>query len=119
VQNPRDFPNEEEPGALLKYARNQFIGVMNDMGDHLFNSSQPPLPHLANGFADWQEFGFDSLAVEAAATRGNELMLVLSAFDLAAARRGLDKYRRTWEASLLKWFGGKVQIELQLAASIR
>lgn len=119
MQDPKDFPNEEEPDDLLKWARASFNGVIDDMRVHLLDTSKPPNPHLANGYDEWRQFGFNSLAVKAAAMRGNVLALVLSVSDLAAARRGLDKYRRVWEASLLKWFGSKVHIELERVAIAR
>ncbi|MDE3202270.1 MAG: hypothetical protein KGN79_15265 [Acidobacteriota bacterium] len=79
------------------------------------NTSRPPVPHLANGGVEWEEFGLNSLAVEAAAWRGEVLALVLSAPDPAATRRGLGKYRRTWEAIIRKWYACEVQVDLQLA----
>jgi hypothetical protein len=115
AQKAKDSPDEDEPDPLLRWARIKFTGVMKDMGNHLLDSSRPPVPHLANGFAEWERFGFDSLAVEAAAWRGEVLVLVLSASDPAAARRGLDKYRKKWEASLHKWYKCEVNVELQQA----
>jgi hypothetical protein len=88
---------------------------MKDMGSHLLDTSRPPNPHLTNGFAEWQEFGFNSLAVEVAARRGEVLALVLSATDLAAVRYGLDKYRKKWEAALRKWYECEVHVELKQA----
>ncbi|MGA2632603.1 MAG: hypothetical protein ABSF16_00035 [Terracidiphilus sp.] len=114
----KDFPNEEESEALLKCARNLFNGVIDEIRAHLLDTNTPPVPHLANGFADWQKYGFGSLAVKAAARRGNGLALVLSATDPAATRRGLEKYRRTWEASFRKSFGCKVQVALQRAVDV-
>ena len=58
---------------------------------HLHDSSRPPSPHLTNGTADWQEFAFNSLAVETATRRGEALVLTLSAIDPATALRGLEK----------------------------
>jgi hypothetical protein len=114
-QKAKDSPDEDEPEPLLKLARAAFTGPMNDFGDHLFDSSRPPAQHLANGAGEWEEFGFDSLAVEAAAWCGEVLVLVLSAYDPAAAERGLYKYRKTWEPSLRKWFECEVQVELRQA----
>ena len=74
-----------------------FNGVMNDLGDHLFNTNRPPVPHLANGFAEWEKFGFGSLVLE------------------RAARRGLEKYCHTWNASLRKWYECEAHVELQKA----
>jgi hypothetical protein len=88
---------------------------MKDMGNHLLDSSKPPSPHLVNGASDWQKFGFNSLAVEAAARHCNEWALVLSASDTEAAQRGLKKYRRAWNASLRKWFESEVHVQLQPA----
>lgn len=108
----KDSADEDEPGGLLKLARAKFTGVMNDLGDHLFDSSRPPARHLANGAVDWKELGFDSLAVKAAAWRGEVLELVLSANDPAAARRGLEKYHHIWNEALGKWFDCDVHVEL-------
>jgi hypothetical protein len=115
AKKPKDTSEENEPDSLLSWSQIKFTGVMKDMGSHLLDTSKPSVPHLANGFADWQEFGLNSLAVEAAAWRGALLELALSAFDLAAARRGLEKYNRTWNASLRKWFECEVRVELQQA----
>lgn len=110
AQKDKGFPDEDEKRASqLLWARSKFTGVMKDMGSHLLNS-RPPSPHLTNGLRDWQSFGFDSLAVRA--WRDEELTLVLSANDPEAARRGLDKYRKTWEASLRKWYECEVRVEL-------
>lgn len=111
----KSAPNEDESQVLLKWAEDQFTGVIDDMRAHLLDASRPPVPHLANGFADWEKYGFSSLAVERAAWRGEALALVLSAFDPAAARRGLDKYSKKWEASLRKWYEYEVNVELQQA----
>jgi hypothetical protein len=54
--------------------------------------------------------------VEAAAMRGNVLTLVLSASDEAAARGGLKKYHRVWDASIREWFGDDLEVKLELAA---
>jgi hypothetical protein len=109
----KDSPDEDEPDGLLKMARAIFNGAMNDLGDHLFDTSRPPAPHLANGAGEWEKFGFGSLAVEAAAWRGEVLELVLSASDPAAAQRGLDKYHRTWNRSLREWYKCVVHVRLQ------
>jgi hypothetical protein len=111
AQKDKDSPDEDEPDPL-QLATHAFIGVMNDLGDHLFDTSRPPAPHLANGAADWEAFGLNSLGVEAAAWRGEALELVLSASDPAAALRGLEKYRKNWEAALRKWYGCEVKIAL-------
>jgi hypothetical protein len=58
AQNDKDSPDEDEPDGLLKSARAKFTGVMNDLGDYLLDTSRPPAPHLVNGSADWEEFGF-------------------------------------------------------------
>jgi hypothetical protein len=113
AEKSKDSPDEDGPDPLLKWAQIKFTGVMKDMGNHLLDTSKNPAPHLANGFADWQDFGLDSLAVEAATWRGEVLVLTLSASDVAAARRGLEKYLRTWNASLRKWYKCQVHVELQ------
>ena len=109
----KDSPDEDEPDELLKFARRAFIGVIDEMRAHLLDTNRPPSPQLANGYADWEEFGFGSLAVERAAQRGEGLALVLSASDPAAAREGLKKYHRTWEPSLRTWYRRKVEWEIQ------
>lgn len=103
-------PDEDGPDGLLKWAVAQFTGVMNDLGDHLFDTSRPPAPHLANGAADWEEFGFHSLAVKAAAWHGGALELTFSASEPETARRGLEKYHRTFDASLRTWYGCEVKM---------
>ena len=116
AEKGKDSSDEYEPEGLLELARAKFTGVMNDLGDDLFDTNRPPVPHLANGFADWEEFGFNSLAVEAAKWRGETLELCLSARDPAAVRRGLEKYHRKWNASLRKWFACEVKVELREAS---
>jgi hypothetical protein len=113
AEEDKDSPDEDEPDELLKCARRIFTGVMNELEDDLFNASRPPARHLANGFADWQQFGFRSLAVEAAAWHGEVLMLVLSASDPAAARRGLERYRKQWKVALRKWYECEVDVNVQ------
>jgi hypothetical protein len=110
-----DSPNEDERDPPLQSVRAKFIGVMKDMGNHLLDTSKPPAPYLANGAGEWEKFGFDSLAVEAATWRGEVLALVLSASDPSAAQSGLEKYRKTWEANLRKWYKSEVHVELQQA----
>lgn len=109
-------PDEEELRPMLKWARVKFTGLMKDLGDYLFDSSRPPVPHLANGAADWKEFGFDSLALEAAQPSGKGLVITLSASDPTAARRGLEKYREKWEASCRRWYECEVFVELKGAS---
>jgi hypothetical protein len=105
-----------DSAALLKLSRDRFNGVIDDLSDHLLSTSTPSHPNLANGFNDWQRFGFRNLAVEAAAWREDLLVLVLSADDPAAARRGLEKYHRKWKASLRTWFACEVTVEVQEAS---
>lgn len=109
----KNSADEDEPDGLLKLARAKFTGVMNDMRAHLLDTSRPPNPNLVNGAADWKEFEFDSLAVEAVVWRGKVLALTLSAHDPAAARRGLDRYQKKWEAALRKWYRGEVDVNVQ------
>ena len=111
----KDSPDEDEPDPLLKGARVSFTGVMNEMGDHLLDTNKPQVSHLSNGFGDWKQFGFDSLAVDSAEWRGAVLALVLSVTDPLAAEHGLYKYRKTWESSLRKWYGCEVCVELRQA----
>jgi hypothetical protein len=113
AQKDKDSPDEDEPDELLKCARRAFIGVMDDMRAHLLDTSRPPNPRFANGFAEWERFGFGSLAVERTARRGTVLELMLSAREPAAAHEGLKKYRRTWEPSLRTWYGCTVEWEIQ------
>ena len=81
----------------------------------LLDTNRPPNPRLANGYAEWEKFGFGSLAVEAATRRGKVLALTLSARDPTAARRGLERYHRRWEASCREWFDCEVTVDLQEA----
>jgi hypothetical protein len=113
AEEDKDSPNEDEPDSLLKLAIAKFTGVMNDLGDYLFDTNRPPLPHFANGATEWDSFGFSSLAVETVSWRGEVLMLMLSASDPVAAQRGLEKYHRQWDAGLLKWYKCEVQCEIQ------
>jgi len=112
-QKTKDSPDEDQSRVLLKWAQDRFNGVIDDMRAHLLDTSRPPSQRFANGFAEWEKFGFGSLAVERAARRGEGLALVLSASDPAAAREGLKKYHRTWEPSLRTWYGRKVEWEIQ------
>jgi hypothetical protein len=116
MQSPKDFPNEREPALLLKWATDRFNGVIDNMRAHLLDTGKPLNAHLANGYAEWQQFGFGSLAVEAAAMGGNVLTLVLSASDAAAAREGLKKCHRVWDAGIREWFGDDVEVKLEMAA---
>lgn len=111
AQKDKDSPDEDEPDPL-RWATIVFTGVMNDLGDHLFDTSRPPNPRFANGADDWAKFGFNSLAVEAAEWHGERLTLILSASDPAAALRGLEKYRRKWDESLRKWYQCEVRVTL-------
>ena len=108
----KSSPDEDEPDGL-KWARAKFVGAINEWEDWLFDTSRRPVPYLANGAADAQKFGFKSLAVEAARRRGDGLVLTLSANNPAAARDGLDKYRKSFSKCLRKWFGCEVDWEIQ------
>lgn len=105
-------PNEDGTDADLIWGQVKFTGVMKDMGSHLLDSSRPPVPHLANGATEWEEYGLNSLAVEAAGWRGEVLVLTLSARNPATARRGLDRYHQFWERALRKWFECEVIVNL-------
>jgi hypothetical protein len=87
------------------------------MRAHLLDTSKPPNPNLVNGYAEWEEFGLNSLAVKAAKRCGEGLVLSLSASDPAAARRGLNKYQRKWDSSIRIWFECEVTVELEEAVS--
>jgi hypothetical protein len=89
-----------------------FTGVIDELRDHLLGTSRPPQSHLTNGADDWQNFCFNTLAVEDARRREEQLWLTLSASDPAAARRGLAKYQRRWSESLQAWFGCAVSVEV-------
>ncbi len=106
------LPDEDGPYPDLRWACVKFTGVIDEMRDHLLETSRPQVRNLVNGAADWSEFGFNSLAVEAARSCGDVLVLTLSASDATATRRGLDKYHRTWERSLGEWFQCEVRVEL-------
>jgi hypothetical protein len=112
AQKDKDSPDEDEPDKLVQWALVKFTGVMKDMGIHLLDSSKPPSSQLANGYADWEEFGFNSLAVEAAAWHDGTLELTFSASDPETTRRGLKKHHRTFDASLRTWYGCEVKIAL-------
>jgi hypothetical protein len=112
AEEDKDSPDEDEPDPLLKWAVAQFTGVIDDLRKRLLDTSRPPTPHLANDAADWEEFGFNSLAVEAAAWHDGTLELTFSASDPETARRGLKKYHRTFDASLRTWYGCEVKIAL-------
>jgi hypothetical protein len=105
---PEDLSIEDAPKDILKSARSAFVGVMDDMGDHLLSTSRPPVSRLVNGSVDWQDL--NSLAVVATSWRGEVLVLVLCAKEPAAAERLLKKYSRIWNASLRKWFGCEVEV---------
>lgn len=113
TENDKDSPDEDEPDGLLKWARAKFTGVMNELGDYFFDTSQPPMPHLANGAAEWEDFDFGSLAVDAVVWDGETLALTLGADDPATAQLGLQKYQKRWEAALSKWYVCKVRCEIQ------
>jgi hypothetical protein len=102
---------------MLRRARDRLNGAIDNMRAHILDTSRPPVPNLANGFVDWESFGFNSLAIEAATWRGKTLELQLSARDPAAARRGLEKYHWKWEASCREWFDCEVTVDLQDANS--
>lgn len=112
AQETKDSPDEDEPHVLLKWARDRFNGVMDNMRSHLLDTSKPPNPRFANGASEWEEFRFNSLAVEAAAWHGQVLLLVLSAADPVATQRGLKKYHLIFEASLRAWYGCEVKTVL-------
>jgi hypothetical protein len=105
LQSKKTTSDEDGSGVELQFARVVFTAVIDEMANHLLDTSRPPVPHLANGAADWNEFAFGSPVVVAASRREGELHLTLSAPDPEAVRSGLQKYRLTWEASLRKWFG--------------
>jgi len=104
--------SDEDEANDLQWARVEFSGVMNDLGDHLFNTSRPPALNLSNGAADWEEFCFRSLAVCGAAWHGRVLALTLFVSNPEAAQRGLEKYKRIWRRSLRKWFECDVIVDL-------
>lgn len=111
LESAKDLPDEDGPEADLRWAQTQFTGVMDDLRRGLLDINRPPVPHLANGAADWDKFGMNSWGVEAAARRGNVLELTLRAADPAAAVSGLAKYRKRWEAACRKWFGCEVEVK--------
>ncbi len=113
AERQKTFPNEVGTRDGLYWARVKFTGVMKDMADHLF-ASRPSLPHLTNGAADWEDFGFGSLSIVRVSWRDDTVFLVVAASDPVATQRGLQKYSRKWEASLRKRYESEVQVELQL-----
>jgi hypothetical protein len=110
---PKSLSSEDEKQEPPKWACDSFNGAVDEIRDHLLDTNRPSKPHLANGYADWEKFGFNNLAVEAAERRGEVLVLTLSASDPAAARLGLAKYHRKWDECLRTWFGCEVRVELQ------
>ena len=111
--DPQEPSTKGEAENLLQSARDLFTGVMKDMGNHMLDTSKPQSSHYANGFADWDEFTFDSLAVAGATKDGNGVVLTLTASDPAAARRGLEKYKKKWEAILRYSFGDAVTVHVE------
>ena len=81
------------------------------MKDHLVNPSRPQLPHLQDGYEDWQRFGFESLGLVAVRETADAVRLVLCGLDPERAEAGLAKYRATWDAAVRHWFPCKVEIE--------
>ena len=123
AQKGKDFPDEDEPDRLLKWASANFIGAIEEWEDSLFDTSKPPASYLANGAADAEKFGFKSLAVKAVRQRGKVLVLTFSTGDPAAerdrmlrnakaARAGLEKYRKSFGSHLRKWFECEVDWEI-------
>jgi hypothetical protein len=106
----KNVPDERKAELSLKRARDLFCGVMANLKDHLVNHDRPRLPHLEDGYKDWRRFGFDSLGVMDAIEAQGRVRLVLCASDAAAAQTGLVKYRKTWDAATLRWFGCEVEI---------
>jgi hypothetical protein len=114
AQQKRDsIPGKEPHRGLLRWAQDVFTGVMKDMGDDLLDTSEHPHSRFANGFAEWERFGFASLAVESATSQGESLSLVLSARNPEETRKGLLKYEGKWNASLRKWYDCEVQVHIQ------
>ncbi len=113
AQEPKGSSVEDEPSEQLKCAQNAFIGVIDDIRSQLLDTNRPPRPHLANGFAEWEKFGFNSFAVEAASRHGDTWALVLSASNVEAAKQGVEKYHWRWNGALRAWFGGHVYIQWQ------
>jgi hypothetical protein len=111
AQKGKDSPDEDQPDGLLKWATAKFIAVINELEDYLFDTSRPPDSCLKNGAQEAKNFGFASLAVEAAQWRGKVLVLTLSANDTAAAQRGLHKYRKKWAEALRKWYQCGIAVE--------
>jgi hypothetical protein len=107
--------NDDKTEDLVIWARTKFTGVIDDLRGNLFETNRPQSSHLANGGADWQQFGFGSLAVEAVIERAGGIVLTISANNPAAAQAGIDKYSRRLNASLRKWYECEVEVIFQLA----
>ena len=103
----------ESIGVSLSHARALFNGVMNDLKHHLVNPTMPRRKHLRDGYDDWRRFGFESLGVVEVSDAAGKIRLELCANDPEMSRAGLEKYRKTWRASLHRWFEHEVEIELQ------
>lgn len=110
AEEPKAMPGEGAVVDDLTWARLKFDGVMKEMKSYLF-AHRPPLPHLTNGTADWNAFSFENLTVVRVSPPDVPLLLTLSASDPAAARRGLEKYQRTWNRYLEKWFESQVDVD--------
>lgn len=104
--------DKDDPDGLLRWARMRFTGVIDDMRNRLLDTSKPSIPRFRNGYQDWEEFRFGHMAIEAAEIRGVVLVLTISVPDPASAQRGLDKYRRTWDPSVRRWYDGEVRVVL-------
>ena len=113
LSKSKDFPDERRIELSLKRACDLFCGVMNEMKDHLVDPGRPQLGHLDDGYEDWRRFRFESLGVVEASEFYDSVRLVLCASDTAAAQLGLAKYRKTWNSSLVRWFGCEVDVQWQ------
>ena len=109
----KDSPDEDGADELLKFAANQFTGVIEEFRICLLDTNRPRNSLFVDSSDDWNRFGFGNLAVTSAARRDGILALTLGANDSAAAQLGLQKYRKRWDAALLKWFGCKVDCTIQ------
>jgi DNA-binding transcriptional ArsR family regulator len=113
LTNCKGVFDEREVSTLLNRAQVLFAAAIENLKDHLVDSGRPRLSHLEDGYENWRRFRFDSLGVIGVSKTNDSFRLTLCASDAALAQAGLEKYRKTWEASMRRWFEREVHIEFQ------
>ena len=102
------LPDEDGPYPDLRWACVKFTGVIDEMRPPSRNK-QTSSSKSGERSCRLEEFGFNSLAVEAARSCGDVLVLTLSASDATATRRGLDKSSPN-RSGLGEWFQCEVRV---------